>query len=562
MSARRHLLVLLPIVLIAALFRAWLIASDGVSFDSDEAIVGLMARHINQGHAIPTFYYGQTYMGSLDAILVAGGFRLLGESVHAIRIVQMVVYLLSVASGYGLAVTLTRNRRIAAMTGLLLAIPTPLGALYTTLTLGGYNELVLFGTITLWLGWIVTEGGQADGVQHLWRWAALGLAAGLGWWTNGAIVSAIAVVGLMGLRRFALHRWHVYALAGVCFLVGSAPWWVYNVHHDWAALQFLTTGFEAAPGTESISPIDTLLGLLILGLPAVYGLRYTWEAAFITTPGALLVLGLYLLLVAVLITEWLAAHRARGRKLPPPSITTYPAVSRWLWLVFGVFALIFVFSSFSDATGRYLMPLWVPAALGVAMSLDRLRRAGRIVPTLALGLLLVFQAGAVIRAAQTDIGLQPQLLVKLQTPAAHDDRVLDFLEERGYKHGYSSYWASFRLIFRSGESVMLDTSLPYIKGGYHPNHNRYPPYADVVASAERVVWISHNYAALDAVIAERLKAAAITYQTIDLGDYRVYYDFSTRVAPADLGLDSEQPLDELPPFDPASLDLENQASGS
>jgi hypothetical protein len=37
-----------------------------VPLNSDEAVVGLMARHILDGKR-PVFYYGQAYMGSLDA---------------------------------------------------------------------------------------------------------------------------------------------------------------------------------------------------------------------------------------------------------------------------------------------------------------------------------------------------------------------------------------------------------------------------------------------------------------------------------------------------------------
>lgn len=46
--------------------------------DADESIQGLMALHISQGRAFPLFYYGQGYLGSLEAFFVAllykGGF--------------------------------------------------------------------------------------------------------------------------------------------------------------------------------------------------------------------------------------------------------------------------------------------------------------------------------------------------------------------------------------------------------------------------------------------------------------------------------------------------------
>lgn len=532
---RRSWLFVLLALLVAALFRAWLIGAGGLSFDSDEAVVGLMARHINQAKPVPTFFYGQDYMGSLDALLVAAGFRLAGESVTTIRLVQAALYLLTLGVAYRLAQVVTGSRRVAAMALLLLAIPTALGVLYTSITLGGYNELVLSGSLVLLFGWQVTLGGQ----HEPWRWAALGLAAGLGWWTNGAIITACAVVVLLGLRSFSVRHWRGYGIAALAFMLGSAPWWAYNLRHDWAALTFLVEGFEPTPTADPLTPGDALLGLLLLGLPALYGLRLPWEAGYRLSTGLVVVGLVYLVLLADLLAHWTARH--------PPELPSEKARQRgraWVWLVFGVFGAIFIFSSFPDATGRYLMPLWIPAAIGLALGLDRLRRAGRMVAAVALGLLLAAQAGIVIHAAHTGTGLTPQLVERLRTSPEDDEALLDFLAAEGYTHGYASYWASFRLIFRSHEAVILDTTLPYDYKGFQAGNNRYPPYSQAVARAERVVWITQPFPELDTLIAARLAAAHITYQSRDFGGYRVYYDFSRRVAPADVGLDSPRLLSE------------------
>ncbi len=52
-----------------------------------------MARHILGGER-PIFFYGQAYMGSLDAWLVAAGFWFFGQQVWVIRFVQILLYLL------------------------------------------------------------------------------------------------------------------------------------------------------------------------------------------------------------------------------------------------------------------------------------------------------------------------------------------------------------------------------------------------------------------------------------------------------------------------------------
>src|SRR5574341_1086774 len=91
-SAMRGRIWLLGAIVSAAGLKAWLIWMGAVPFNADEAIVALMARHILQGER-PLFFYGQAYMGSLDAWLVAMGFAVLGQKVWVIRLVQTLLYL-------------------------------------------------------------------------------------------------------------------------------------------------------------------------------------------------------------------------------------------------------------------------------------------------------------------------------------------------------------------------------------------------------------------------------------------------------------------------------------
>ena len=70
-------------VLIAAvLLRSWFFLSyDESYFDSDQAIVGLMAKHLVEGRARPLFFYGQEYMLAVEAWAMAPVFALLGPTV-------------------------------------------------------------------------------------------------------------------------------------------------------------------------------------------------------------------------------------------------------------------------------------------------------------------------------------------------------------------------------------------------------------------------------------------------------------------------------------------------
>src|SRR6185503_18233643 len=55
-------------------------------FDSDQAIVGLMAKHLAEGRAFPVFLYGQTYMLGVEAWLAAPLFAIFGASASVLKL--------------------------------------------------------------------------------------------------------------------------------------------------------------------------------------------------------------------------------------------------------------------------------------------------------------------------------------------------------------------------------------------------------------------------------------------------------------------------------------------
>ena len=59
--------------------RLWLVVRTHGFIDGDEALVGIQAQHILHGE-LPTYYYGQPYMGSLEAYLLALIFAVAGSS--------------------------------------------------------------------------------------------------------------------------------------------------------------------------------------------------------------------------------------------------------------------------------------------------------------------------------------------------------------------------------------------------------------------------------------------------------------------------------------------------
>ena len=70
--------------------RIWMLVTPIGSLDSDEAIAGLMSRHILDGE-LPMFYWGQTHGGPHEALLTAGFFRVFGSSTLVLKLVAVLL---------------------------------------------------------------------------------------------------------------------------------------------------------------------------------------------------------------------------------------------------------------------------------------------------------------------------------------------------------------------------------------------------------------------------------------------------------------------------------------
>ena len=81
--------------LLAILSRVWIIVHTYGVMAGDELEVGLQAEHILRGE-LPLYYFGQPYLGSLDAYLAALIFRFTGPAVWAMRLEMIPMSLLLV----------------------------------------------------------------------------------------------------------------------------------------------------------------------------------------------------------------------------------------------------------------------------------------------------------------------------------------------------------------------------------------------------------------------------------------------------------------------------------
>jgi hypothetical protein len=530
------LFAILTSVLVAGISRAWVIASNHIPFNADEAIVALMARHINQG-LLPAFFYGQAYMGSLDAILVAWGFRVLGERVEVIRLLQSLLFLGTVATTALLAGKLLHSWKAALFAGLLIAVPQVNVVLYTTVSLGGYGEMLLLGNLLLLGGYAILERIRQSGDPESWGTLVAillwGMGAGFAFWVIGlslvfSLPMALALAWEYSSQQEML-RGRGFAAAGIFgFILGSIPWWSAALKSGgWIAVKELFGSAIAGANTSSVllRPLLRLVNLFVFGGTVVTGLRPPWEIRWLMFP----LLPWVLIFWMVVLFHGLDSIRKRPIQL---DLAVLAAVG----LVLG---LGFIFTPFGDdPSGRYFIPLVIPLAVfGAKLLLDILPQ--KTWPQAGLlSMVLVFNFGGVWQTLQK---FPPGLTTQFDQVTRIDQRDLEelmaFLKDQGISRGYTNYWVAYPLAFLSREELIFIPRLPYHQDfRYTARDDRYPLYTDLVEDSEQVAYITTNNPDLDRYLREMFAEKEISWKEWTMGDYQVFYGLTKPIRVSEIGL--------------------------
>jgi len=140
-------IVLLIVLVRSLVFVFW----EQSYYDSDQAIVGLMAKHLVEGRAFPVFFYGQSYMLGVEAYLAAPVFLVAGVSVATLKFPLLLINL-----GVALMLLRTLEREVglrpyvAMLPVLFFAVPSP-GVTAEILAPNGGNVAPFMYTALIWL---------------------------------------------------------------------------------------------------------------------------------------------------------------------------------------------------------------------------------------------------------------------------------------------------------------------------------------------------------------------------------------------------------------------------
>ena len=545
----------LAIIVFAMSIRLVLLAMGWPPTDSDEGTMGIMARNIAYRGEHPYVFYGQNYMGTIEAHIGAVFFHLFGASLFSLRLSVILLVTLFLISTYLLA-SLLYSKKVALVTLAVLS----LGSIYTitreTLATGGSTQTMLFGSLAFllasWLSFTYTRGASLrTKLVRFVGYSCWGIVLGLGFWSDMIVLPFFACAVLLMLIfcwRDLLWAW-VGALGG--FIIGAYPILRYSFNAASHGDSVLKTLFGLFQGSTVQAPhglhqiLHAVKGTVLISVPTATGYPFcpVMEQSFLsdnTVQTPVCTLGhvvwgvgyITLLALSVLLTLAVLWRLWRQRRLTPQGVDTRQTVVRSVSQLLLLGRAILAISAYSLSSApmgwpgyhsRYLIgllivtpaiiaPLWNTASNVYTMNSSQqwLRVLCRNGSRVALGaIVLVYLIGTVM------------LFSEVPATQATNQRQMDLINHlvaSGHSHIYTEYWECDKIAFESNERVIcgvLDTNL-------QASHNRTPGYWDIVHADPQAAYVFSIGSSQVALLDKKLATARLKYQRSILDGYVVW----------------------------------------
>ena len=449
--------IILAILLLVVLGRsAVFILFPESYFDSDQAIVGLMAKHLSELRAFPVFNYGQTYLLGVEAWLVAPLFAVFGVSGTVLKLPLLAM---NVAITLLLVRTFEREMGLRTWQAAVAALPFVLPSVGLTAGLvessGGSLEPFVY-VVLIWV------------TRH--RPLLCGLVVGIGFLNREfSIYGLVALAGVEALSRTLFTRAGAARAARVVGVAAAV----------WIAVQGVKQFSSAAgPGTSvgdtftaannlaelagrtCLSPMKSLAGagrLFSVHWPAILGTGRiplsTFSIESRVTQGLAGSSWLPFLLVLLSVAGIAWAARSNVGAPPPPRFA--PRFGQYLVLVGLLSVAGYLFGRCGEVNFyliRYelLSPLAIVGLAGWFLS---------VAPPKALQAAWAAAfAGWILVAAVPHVQLIKEYANDPPVPAKRE--LIRALEAGGIRYGTADYWLAYYIDFMTNERMVFAATSP------------------------------------------------------------------------------------------------------
>jgi hypothetical protein len=448
------------------------------TLDSDEAIVGLMARDVVHGH-FRTFFWGQPYGGAIEPVLSAPIVALAPTTVIGLKLVPVIL-----AAIAALIVWRIGRRTLGpwpgAVAGVIIWCWPANFVWWSTKATGFYEALLVCSTGLVLIAIRFVQDGPSRRDALLF-----GLLAGIGWWLSPQVLYAAVPttlwVAVVIVRRDGWRGFTTVAWALPTFALGAAPWLVFVARNG---LLPLDSRYEAGTGGYT-SHLHTFV---TDGVPTVLGARIIREVRHIPYSR--------LFLVFIVVTALVALWVRRPRSLADPMVLVIAAGIAYPFLLAAAKNASYV------GEGRYEFFLSPWIALLLAGAVTRWQTGALVVGVLTL-MTAVGIAAAPVGITSPDVG--GKVVPREIAPA------VAALDRLGDPPVWSDYWIAMRLRYQSDRRVLA--------GSY--NLSRDPSVEPRVAAAPDAGWVFVAGTQPEAALECNLQRQGIGFRRVAAGPYAI-----------------------------------------
>jgi hypothetical protein len=459
---RRGLLLVGVATVVLVLLRTYIFLRYGPAFfDSDQAVVGLMAKHLSEGRGFPLFFYGQNYLLGVEAWMAAPLFVLGGPTVAMLR---LPLVLLNLATGGALILVFVRRGLppwLAGVVVLPFLVTTPIVSAELVTALGASVEPFLYVVLL----WALRRRPWAFGM--FFAFACLHREFCL-----FALPAMVVAVWLEG-RPWSRPNW-LAAFAGAAAVWGLVDWlkWHVNTLGVTGGVREVSSLAEEARTIGAFLSFDpsgylARLGQVVTSAPELVGGRpyslQTWALDDALTAGSAvagLALGLALAValgrLIVLLRQGRGGpgvRRARAAVLAWPAYLAIIAA-----LTVAAYGLNGGIDPHAAVVTRYLLfvLLFPVAVVGAWALVDQ----GRLWRASIVALLLVWAGATAADAVRWTQKLRA-------APPDSEFRYLAAdLMAHGVRYGRAQYWDAYIVTFFARERVVLASTDKVRIGAY------------------------------------------------------------------------------------------------
>lgn len=416
-------------------------------FDADQAVTGLMAKHLSELRAFPVFYYGQNYMLAVEAWLAAPFFLVLGASVTALRLPLLAI---NIAVAWLLLRTLERETGLRPVVALVPTLFFILAAPGTTVHLLEANGGTIEPFLYILLMWVTRR-----------RPALCGLIFGIGF-----LQREFALYGFVALVAIEALDGTLFTRAGIrtrlVFLRTAAEVWLVVQWLKWYSS-------AAGPGTtmaDVYKPKDNVLELanricwdlatlprgawrmLAEHWPVLFGTRVMPLADFaIDSRSSQGFTGSWLVLAAVALIALAGIARGQLRARGWRPANPFSAYLVLVALLSGAGYVLGRCGEVDFVVMRYeLLSLVGAVGLGAWFL--------RVETSVALRRIWIGLACATVAVAALAHARLLSEYVR-HPPEGAKQQIVKHLESRGIRYGYADYWTAYPITFLTDERIVI-----------------------------------------------------------------------------------------------------------